>query len=181
MKTIVLILTLAIWALCCLNYSKAQDTLTKQKVYKTWVSLNSSPFNKVKGVLYNLKDSSISIAKFDRKMDCYFDESQITDIAISDIKWIKFRKKNSLRNGTLIGIGFGMIVGGIYLASESYKDPSMTPVEGALFGAWLFSLPGAIVGSFIGSLQIKIPINGSIDIYKKEKNKLRKYLVKNTY
>lgn len=33
---------------CCLNSLNAQDTIKKNKIYRTWISLNSEPF-KIKG------------------------------------------------------------------------------------------------------------------------------------
>ena len=42
--------------LCCLNSLNAQDIIQKIEIQRTWVSLNSEPF-KIKGVLYEIKDS----------------------------------------------------------------------------------------------------------------------------
>jgi len=52
---------IAITALCFLNSVHAQDTIQKNKIYRTWIELNREPF-KTKGALYELKDSSILVS-----------------------------------------------------------------------------------------------------------------------
>ncbi len=53
---------IAFIVICCLSSLQAQDTIQKIKIYKTWVSLNSEPFQ-IRGVLYEIKDSSILVSK----------------------------------------------------------------------------------------------------------------------
>jgi hypothetical protein len=51
-------------------------------------------------------------------------------------------------------------------------------VEKALISGVPLAVGGAGIGALIGSIKIKIPINGSINSYNRNKNKLGEYPIK---
>ena len=173
-------------ALCCLNTVNAQDTIHKNKIYRTWISLNSEPF-KTKGFLYDLKDSSILVTSSIAIQDYSVDRSGIVQLHINNIESIRTRRKNRVGKGVLIGAISGFAVGGL-IGLISGDDPPCdshsliciryTAGEKAILAGIPLSIGGAGIGALIGSVKVVIPINGSINNYNKKKDKLRGYTFK---
>ena len=176
---------IAIIALCFLNSVNAQDTVQKNKIYRTWITLNSEPF-KTNGVLYEIKDSSILVSSSLVIRDYSTDRFETYKLHINDIDTVKIRRKNSIGSGVLIGAITGFAVGGLMgLRSDDPPCPEgswfclrFTPGTKALLAGIPLSIGGAGVGAIIGSVKVNIPISGSIDNYNKNKNKLMKYSLK---
>ncbi len=171
----------ALIVLCCINSLNAQDTIQKIKIYRTWVSLNSEPF-KIKGVLYEIKDSSILVSSSVVIQDYSTDKFEIVKLHINNIETIKTRRKNNIGRGVLIGAITGFAVG-CFIGLIDGDDPpntflGMTAEEKALFAGVPLAVGGAGIGALIGSIKVKIPINGSINSYNRNKNKLGEYPIK---
>lgn len=150
-----------------ITISGDKDTLPKNQIYKTWVSLNRNPF-KVSGYLSEISDSSILVSS---------DIHGVLNLQINDIDTIRARKKYSMRNGALIGVLVGVLTGAA--VGYSYGDDedaffSRTAELKAIGGAVLGILPGALIGGGLGSIKIVIPINGSMNNYNKYKHELKK-------
>ena len=147
-------------------YSQA-SVLQKDIEYKSWVKTMDGTQNQ-KGFLAELKDSSIVFGS----------QQKLEDIAISNMKQINFRKKNaigkSMGYGALIGFGLGAVIG---LASGDDKGGfiSFTAEEKALAAGIFLTIPGAIIGALVGSAKVKIPINGKMDQYERQRMKIQKY------
>ncbi len=138
----------------------------KSRKYKTWVTRidNSSS---IKGYMSEVGDSSIIISNLKNieKQRIYF----------NDIKIIKFRRKGEIGRGVLFGALTGFAVGGLIgLASGDDKGYliNFTAGEKGLLAGTLLTIPGAIIGGLLGSIKIKIPINGNTH---NQKAKLLKY------
>ena len=178
MKTIISII---LTGFICLNPLNAQDSIQakdsnqKIKIYRTWVSLKSDPY-KIKGVLYEIKDSSIFISNSMVKKDYSIDRFEVVEIQINNILKIKIRRKNSMLNGIWIGALSGFVVGGV-LGLMSDDSDYMSSEGMAIYGGAFFAGIGAGVGGLFGLLKIGIPINGSMDNYNRNKDKLKKYSI----
>jgi len=179
---------IALIILCGLNSLNAQDSIQKIKIYRTWVSLNSEPF-KIKGVLYEIKDSSILVSSSVVIHDYSTDRFEMVELHINNIETIKNRRNNNIGKGVLIGAITGFAVGGLIglisgddppctagLACIFY--PSLSAEEKALMAGVPLAVGGAGIGALIGSIKVKIPINGSINSYNRNKNKLGEYPIK---
>jgi hypothetical protein len=171
---------IALIALSCLNSLSAQEPTQKIKIYRTWVSLNSEPF-KIKGVLYELKDSSIVVSSSLVIQDYRDLKLDVKDLNIHYIETIKIRRHNSIRRGALIGVATGFVLGGII--GSSLEEPCK-PGElcfpyyaSGVYGS-IGMAGGAAIGAVIGSFKLTIPINGSINSYNRHENKLREYSIK---
>ena len=182
MKNYKLVLITSILMLLTEVQINAQDTTKKTiEITKTWISLNNSP-DKIKGVLYDLKDSSILVSNSYKVQDYYSDKIETVELHIKNIETIKVRKKNNI----LIGAGIGAIVGltataivvsgnrnkrsSLLWDKNSFKELDAALIVGVGLGA-------AGIGALIGSIKIKIPINGSMNNYKENHDKLRKKAV----
>lgn len=145
------------------------------------------------GYLYKLEDSSIL---FQHRLLQNPTTDQLLKIPVEDIKHLKFRKKNSILQGAIIGAVAGAVIGvvtgfavgdtrrevcstgvfsGVYQCSDVVV---ITASENALIYGVLMGVGGAGLGCLAGSVRIKIPINGEWQRYQGRKATMEKYLVK---
>jgi len=180
------ITVIVLTTLCCLNSLSAQDTVLKHRIYRAWLSLNSTPF-KTKGVLYEVGDSSIIISSALVMKDYSAGSFQMAGFHINNIESIRIRRKNNIGKGILIGAMAGMAAGGL-IGLISGDDPPcpqgsfvcfrFTAGEKALIAGIPLAACGVGVGAAIGSIKVRIPINGNIDNYNKSKSRLKEYSLK---
>ena len=154
---------------------------SNKKRYRTWLTLNSEPF-KSKGILYQSKESSILISPLVKNRQQISDKSLI-EFQISNIETIKLRKSKKIGKGILIGAVTGLVAGGLVGLIDG-DDPSgtwfaLSAEDKAVIGGVYLAVCGAGIGALIGSIKIKIPINGNSEKYRKNKTDLRRYSVKN--
>ncbi|MCX6234473.1 MAG: hypothetical protein NT175_07065 [Bacteroidetes bacterium] len=183
MKTLNLI---ALMVLCFLSSLNAQDTIQKIKIYRTWVSSYNELFI-TKGVLYEIKDSSISLSNSLVKQDYSSGKFEISNFQINNIETIKTRRNGNIGIGIFLGALTGFAIGGLigFISGDDPKENFMgytyswfTAEEKALMYGIPLAIGGAGIGALIGSIKVKIPINGSFDDYNRNKDKLRKYSIK---
>jgi hypothetical protein len=154
------------------NKSSTTVSLPKSRIYKTWVSLNSYK-GQIKGVLFEIRDSSVLLSNSLVKEDYQSGNIKVTNIWFNDIDHISVRKKNKILNSTLIGSAAG-------LATEIIAAYSVTNnKDESAFLALVYSLPsivfGAGIGALIGSFRFHIPVKGSFEYFKGNQNRLEKF------
>ena len=171
----------------CFFYSlSAQEDITnltlsidtgKKVIYKTWISLNNGQ-NTIKGALYEVNDSSILVSNSFRKNDYSTGKFNVTTINFNNINLVKIRQNNSLRKGALIGSITGFVVGAL-IGLISGDDPpgflSFSAGEKALMYGFPMAIGGTGLGELVGSIRIRIPINGSIKIFHENNSRLKNY------
>ena len=99
MRTLLIIASLTLY--CCMNSMNAQDTITREMIYKTSVKLISDPSFNCYGTLYEVQDSSISISST-RIKDYYSGNLELTKLPVWDAKFIWTPKPGSGRRGAWI-------------------------------------------------------------------------------
>lgn len=154
---------------------------SNKKRYRTWMTLNREPF-KSKGMLYQSKESSILISPMVKNKQQISDKS-LVEFQISNIETIKLRKNKRIGKGILTGAITGFVTGAL-IGIVDGDDPSgtwfaLSAEEKAIIAGVPLAVCGAGIGALIGSIKIKIPINGSSEKYRKNKTDLRRYSVKN--
>lgn len=167
--------------------SKLQSTKKdkKLKIYKTWISFNNEPkvMHGALGVLYEINDSSIMISNSLVKKDYSSGNFRLSDISYKNIDYIKLRAKNNVGKGALIGTISGLIIGGILGFGSGDDNPeglfAMTAGEKAVLAGTGLAICGAAIGALCGLIQIKIPINGNLENFNRNKNKLIKFTIHN--
>jgi hypothetical protein len=160
MKT--LKLTALVVIFLSMNFVYTQEKVKKVKKFKTWVSLNDG--FEIYGILYQLKDSSITVTN--TKME------KSKDIYIKNIQEIKIRRKNSIGRGAVIGGASGLVAGsliGLAKGGEGFETIG--------YGINL-TVIGTGIGILTGTIKKKFDINGNLDNYTKNKEELRKYAIK---
>jgi hypothetical protein len=150
------------------------------KIYITWISLNNNPIP-FKGVLYEINDSSILVSNPKVREDYNTGRFELSKINYNNIDIVKIRMKNNVVKVALIGAVSGFVAGAL-IGLISGNDPSgfMSFSAGekvALFGGTM-AVGGAGIGALEGLVQIKIPINGSMVNFKRNKSKLKKYTIR---
>jgi len=180
----------AIAIICCCFWTDslpAQDKVDPDKIfkiYKTWISLRSDS-KQLKGVLYEIKDSSVLFSYTTSKADYLSGNFAVLEIYHSDIRRIAIRRKGSVGKGAGIGAGVGLLVGAL-IGFASGDDPpcrtffclSYTAEEKAAGTGAALLIPGAIIGAIAGAVTKNYQIKGDFNNYDRIKNTLEKYSVK---
>jgi hypothetical protein len=154
----------------------------KLKIYKTWISLNNEP-KVFKGALYEINDSSIMVSNSFVKKDYSTGNFTLSKINYNDIENVKLRAKNNVGKGALIGTISGLLIGGLigYLEGDDPPEDwfAMTAGDKAVTAGVGMAACGAAIGALCGLIQIKIPINGNLGNYNRNKNRLNQYTIHN--
>jgi len=111
------------------------------------------------------------------------DRFETIKLHINDIETVKIRRKGRIGRGVLFGALGGFALGGIIGLASGDDDPNncffcLSAGDKALLAGIPLSIVGAGLGALIGSLKVKIPINGNISNFNRNKSKLRKYTFK---
>lgn len=184
MKASIIIVSLLI---CCyVNSVDAQETVTRKMINSTSVTLISDPSLHNYGALYQIKDSSVLISHSKWLKDYTKGNSNfnVSEIEIIDIQIIKILSKTKARKGALIGAASGFaVMGGITMILNELEGGSswisFPSWQVGLANGIVFAPVGAFFGAIIGSFSVKIPINGSMDNYNRNKDRLKEYSLKN--
>ena len=155
----------------------------KFKIYKTWISFNKEPkvWNGALGVLYEINDSSIIVSNSLVKKDYSTGNFKLSKINYNNIDYVKLRAKNNVGKGALIGTISGLLIGGFlgYVSGDDNPEGlfAMTAGDKAVVAGVGLAICGAAIGALCGLIQIKIPINGNLENFNRNKNKLKKYTI----
>ncbi len=168
-----------------------KDTLQKSRIYRTWIKLDNYTKSgavfygqpRRADVLYQIKDSSIIGANYLNKRDFLSGKYQTTEIEYKKIGIIETRCKNSIIRGALSGLIIGSLAGAIIGYSQGSDHPTpgsfdlfvWSASDKATIGGVLGGLDGLAIGTLVGTIKIRIPINRSIDNFNKNKERLKKY------
>lgn len=184
MKTWVMI---PIIVLCMSQTSQSQnDSIKTKKIYRTWIKTYDAP-HKMKGVIFEIKDSSITLVNPLKRLNFYQGNFDVPKVDVRNIDVIHIRKRNSTQTGFLIGIFSGALAGGIigYVASKPLDESEgenwevtfsrlgtfISTASTAVFGAAL----GVGIGIAVGSIRKTIKIHGNQQQFELEKQKLNSY------
>jgi len=172
MKTIVVIIIIVFY--CGITYG--QDSVVKKKIYKTWLSLEND--TKLKGILYQVTDSSLIVSKSLVVSGRLSQSLNLEEIHFRDINFIYTKKKNATGNGALIGAGAGLLLGvviGLSSGDDSGGFISFSAEEKAMMTGSALAILGAGLGALVGSVKMTIPINGNHTKFNLNKGKLKAY------
>ena len=172
MKTRLIIACLIIYGFH--NSLEAQSPLQlSRKPIKSEITLYSGPDNMI-CALFLLKDSSILVSNSLVKEHFNSGSYEITELYIDDINFISTERQGGSLHGALLGGAIGVSTG-IVIGLISGDDSSIfgfTAEQKAIIGGVGLGAIGALTGAIIGSIKIKIPINGSMGNYNLQKKKL---------
>lgn len=178
MKRVLLIIAILIQA----SHFLAAQADSVPSVYRAWILFNNQS-EKFKGLLYDIKDSSLILTNSYSHSDYQSGSYETTVIDYRDIFIIKVRKNKNVLYGFLGGlsIGFltGAIIGGIQgddiCPTGHWCLFQMTAGEKAMVGGILGGLSGSIIGTLVGGIKINIPINGRADAFDSARRRLKSY------
>jgi len=144
----------------------------KFKIYQTWISLYSRS-KKLKGVLYEIQDSSVLISYSLIKKAYLSGNFSVSKIHYNDIKFIQIRRKGRVAIGAGIGGAIGIAIG-IPVGYAQGDDILYTARQNAGWYAYGLGIIGAGTGALVGSIKAKIHINGSFENYDSNRNRLER-------
>jgi hypothetical protein len=166
--------------------TNAQAIPPSKAAYYNWIYLNNSS-RVLKGIILATNDSSIqfinkSFLASGKVMASY----QVQVIPISTIESIKYRKRNSLAKGTLLGAAGGAAAGALigYASGDDECQPTggwldclfvYSAEEKAGLGAILGIMPGMSIGLLLGSRRETIHIKGEQQVYNLTRDELKNY------
>ncbi|MEN8204234.1 MAG: hypothetical protein ABFS28_16680 [Bacteroidota bacterium] len=167
---------------CCIVSLNAQDTISKDMIYRSTIKLISDPSFKCHGALYEINDSSISISS-SRIEDYYSGSLKVREIYFSDIKHIHTKRKGNFLLVALAGGGSGFLLGSAIGYNEggyyNWWSGQVSAEENALRKGIGFAFLGAGIGCLLYyGFDIHIPINGSMDNFNLYRKKMNKYAIK---
>jgi hypothetical protein len=150
----------------------------KKVIYKTRISLNNGQ-KIMEGVLYEVNDSSVLVSNSLLKKDYSTGKFNVTKISFNNIDLVKIHRENSIRTGTLIGAVTGFAVGGLIGLFLGDDSPGFFSArDKALLFGFPMAIGGTALGGLVGSIRIRIPINGSMDKFNGNKSRLKKYTIR---
>ena len=189
MKNIFFLITIMIFLPQSL--SARVDTVYHKKFSKVKISLNNNR-ERIKGYLYEINDSSISVIYHrpfgnpDRvNYSPFF--SNPDKIHYSNIKIVKIRRYYNPLIVGLSGIVAGFAIGGLIGYNQVDDSPpsphtitwdGFSKKESALVSGVCGAAIGAVAGTTVGSISIPIRINGKIENFNHNRNRLKKYSYK---
>lgn len=146
----------------------AQSSLASNKVPQYIIQLTTANENRLQGLLLYTKDSSVTL--YPGKLKEWNTHKLYNPVSFNyaQIGQISLQKKNSKKNGMLIGGGVGAT---LFVASFLFKNSS-TKTAAACLTFPLIPV-GVIIGGIIGSRKWKkFSINSNPDLYTSFKSKV---------
>ena len=176
MKTRIIIISIIFFG--CGYFLEAQDHITRDMIYKTTVRILSDPSFTCYGALYEVKDSSISISS--RRIKDY-NSGMVKSLSfpVDNLKVIHTNRPGNGKKGAWIGAVSGIASGMLFSAATANNTILGTGGNMALcasFGLLIGTPTGFIVGKISGHK--RTPINGSMDEFNLNKDKLKDYAIK---
>ena len=149
MKTIITFLALFLIYFC----SYSQINLQKKSPYHLWIAVDNENYI-IPGYLYEAKDSSIVISKYNVLNEYEFNSSYLTVVHVKNIEHIIYRSSSQKRKAAWIGLGIGAAIGII----SHLNEPE---AFGLIYATGL----GLGLGLAIGSKKKKISIKRNCGDY----------------
>jgi len=166
--------------LAAVIYTEAQTTAPgPKKLYKTWISVRGDN-NKVKGALYEVRDSCLIISSSYQKDD-YFkgDRYYLRKLNVSDIEAVSVRRNKaggrSILIGSLSGIGLGAVMGMLTTTpGGNEQEQGITKVSAALVFGLIFGIAGGVIGAAFSPIKTRVAIHGDYAVFNDNRKRLQK-------
>lgn len=163
----------------CAKVLKCQDTIQFNRAFRTWIYLYKEP-KVIKGLLYNVKDSTILVSNSFKWKDYEAGNYEVTKIDFEDIRLITYRKNGIIGKSMFFGAFSGAAAGAIFGCSLGDDPPcgggicfrSTAKGKATFFGTTL-----GFVGLGLGALsaiKIRIRIRGDYGKFNKDKKRIKK-------
>jgi|WetSurMetagenome_2_1015567.scaffolds.fasta_scaffold00935_15 hypothetical protein len=162
-----------ILALVCADISAQKISSKNPKLFESWILFRDRP-GELKGLLYEIKDSSVILAGTKSRMDIQTGKFRQTIIPAGNINVLKIRREGSIKRGAWIGgsvLGIGFLIIGISEKENIGEFASLVIPELTVLGA----VAGAGVGAVAGSFRDIISIKGSLEKFNSNRSRLQQY------
>jgi uncharacterized protein (TIGR02145 family) len=168
---------IAVLVLSNLAVMHAQSTIPgPKKLYRTWVTVQGNT-KKVKGALYEVRDSAIVLSGSYEKTDYFKGKYNLTKLDVRDIQAISVRRNNAVGRGILFGGLSGIVLGGVVGLTATVpggddKEQGAAKGVSAIVLSIMTGTIGAMIGAALGPIRTQVSVNGSQLKFEKNMNKL---------
>ena len=155
------------------------DSIEPEKLFKIWIKQPEYK-NTYKAVLVQVLDSAILVSDAKKKYEYRTGHFNTSIYKTPALDVLKLRRSHNINRFALIGTATGFAVAWsiTVFTNTMQSDRSRNDWELAgLMGAW-GALLGAVTGSIIGAIKIKIPIQGDQRRFDLQKERLKTYSIK---
>jgi hypothetical protein len=166
--TIILLL-----ALLCKDVSAQKISNKNPKLFESRILFRDHSGD-LKGLLYEIKDSSVILSGTKSRLDLQAGNFRQTKIPANNIDVLKIRREGSIKRGAWIGgsiLGIGFLIIGISEKENFGELASLIIPEMTIIGAFA----GAGVGALAGSFRDIISIKGSLENFNSNRSRLQQY------
>ncbi len=156
------------------------------KLYKTWITFNGEK-GKLKGVLYDTRDSSILVSDSYNKTNYMDGKYNLKKVEVSKINDITVRRQNAIGRGVLFGGLGGVAIGAVIgLTAENTATDERAnagfKATGAIFTSIFMGACGAAIGAVFGTICTKVHLHGNQKQYLRNRPRLsQRSLVSDAY
>jgi hypothetical protein len=176
MKRIIIHIVFIILIFHLSNQLSAQEnTKPRIKVYKAWVKLKNNSDQVLKGLLYEIKDSSITIITSTFPDNYFVLKTDTIGINYKEINIIKTRRIRNIRRGLLIGSTTGYF-GGVVLSYSLLSGEELAGLMAFEIG-FGYAFLGAGVGAVVGTIKDRIPVKGNLENFNLYRSVLQDYSI----
>ncbi len=147
--------------------SNIHSLKNKNVQYHVWmVNTNSSYKHRIH--LLNVGDDHIEFYQFGGPRK----------VKAEEISMIRYREKGAVGKGIFRGAIFGALIGGAIGFLSGDDEPSLffsfTKEEKAIMAGFSGAAIGAVIGGFVSSVKVRIPIEGKSELFQQEREHLKK-------
>jgi hypothetical protein len=161
------------------NISAQEISNKNPKLFESWILFRDHP-GRLKGLLYEIKDSSVIYADTKSRLDIQAGNFRQKIISAKNIDVLKIRRVGSIKRGAWIGgsmLGLGFLIVGISNKEDLGEFASLIIPEVTIIGAAAGAGAGAVVGSFRDIILLK----GSLENFNSNRSRLQGYSYLNEY
>jgi hypothetical protein len=168
------------------QFTNAQNSSQFKSKYQCWMYGDSVYASSGRmGVIYSVADTGIHFAVSASGNTFREDDRQLQFIPLSKMDYIEVRKKGSIAQGALIGLGVGGVVGLILFAASMPKPDANNLFQQKTYDdmgksaaiAIGCTIAGVAIGALIGSQKLEFEINRKQRNYKRQKQEIRGYAI----
>jgi hypothetical protein len=149
------------------------DEIIRRGRYPMWLHIVNSRERR-EGYLFQVKDSSVIV--FLKDPENWRAGLQPSEMPVSSLDELRFRRKGKSLRGAAIGAGAGIFLGH-FLIGDDCKNYAGCIDLAYPFRHIIGGAGGMLVGALIGSVTTKIPIRGNLNNFEARRARLKKYSV----
>jgi len=140
-----------------------KEVSPRLNIYETWIILKHDQ-GIIRGVLYEVRDSSLLLAKSKNDLDSGLFDFKLTEVRFQDIDLVKIRRTGKIQRGIIAGsaLGFGTTLG--ILINIGGNDLGLFfRLVTAIYIGIPAAATGGVAGILVGSIRDRFPVYSNMN------------------